>query len=236
MGSCALSEPDDLGVYLIRACGFIPSFCPTPGYGFGGLIRQPDPPILSGLPLTYGDIRAHRTSLPPPHMVGSIGRLHLVSAGSPYIPCDISTYKNDTRPPYTRRTQSQTPPHPGYRMVTHSGFAAFDASASRSLHSSPRPRSACLGYTTSYRPALHNVPLTSPDHKPDSPPYAAPIPTPSEPKLYFPPHTVPLPTTTEHNPNPPLRVAPSHPAATDLTVEAAASGLSELLLNYGHRD
>ena len=64
-GYCALSDPDDLGVYLIRACGFIPSFCPipdiglsglappsptTPGTNLGGLIHKPDPPILSRLP------------------------------------------------------------------------------------------------------------------------------------------------------------------------------------------
>ena len=32
-GSCALTDPDDLGVYLIRACGFVPYFCPIPGIG-----------------------------------------------------------------------------------------------------------------------------------------------------------------------------------------------------------
>ena len=36
-GSCALTDPDDLGVYLIRACGLVPSFCPIPGIGLGGL-------------------------------------------------------------------------------------------------------------------------------------------------------------------------------------------------------
>ena len=69
-GSCALPDPDDLGVYLIRARGLIPSSCPIPGIGLSGLIPQPDPPILGGLPLTYDDFRTTRVVLPPLHMVG----------------------------------------------------------------------------------------------------------------------------------------------------------------------
>ena len=30
-GSCALADPDDLGVYLIPACCLVSSFCPIPG-------------------------------------------------------------------------------------------------------------------------------------------------------------------------------------------------------------
>ena len=69
-GYCALTDTDDLGVYLTRACDLVPSFCPTPGIGLGGLaplshvtpslalgglIPQPDPPILGGLPLSRAD-------------------------------------------------------------------------------------------------------------------------------------------------------------------------------------
>ena len=36
-GSCALTDPDDLGVYLIRTCDLVPSLCPIPGIGLGGL-------------------------------------------------------------------------------------------------------------------------------------------------------------------------------------------------------
>ena len=69
-GSCALLDLDDLGVYFIRACGFIPSFYPIPGIGLGemaspsptipssdvgGRISQPDPLILGGLSLTHAD-------------------------------------------------------------------------------------------------------------------------------------------------------------------------------------
>ena len=63
-------DTDDLGVYLIRACGFITPSCPvpsvglgglalspyhTPGVGLGGLVLPPDTPVLGGLPLTKDD-------------------------------------------------------------------------------------------------------------------------------------------------------------------------------------
>ena len=96
--SCALTVPDDFGVYLIRACGLVPSFCPIPGIGLGGLaplshatpsralgglIPQPDPPILGGLPLSRADFRTHHAPLPPTHMIGFIDRPHGASSGNP---------------------------------------------------------------------------------------------------------------------------------------------------------
>ena len=36
-GSSALSDPDDLGVYVIRACDYIAPRCPIPGVGLGEL-------------------------------------------------------------------------------------------------------------------------------------------------------------------------------------------------------
>ena len=51
--SCALSGPDDLGVYLIRACDFIPSFCPIIDITVGGLVTRrllPQALILGGHP------------------------------------------------------------------------------------------------------------------------------------------------------------------------------------------
>lgn len=36
-GSCALSDPDEHAVYLVRTCGFIPYSCPIPNIVFGGL-------------------------------------------------------------------------------------------------------------------------------------------------------------------------------------------------------
>ena len=43
-GASALTDPDDLGVYLIRACGFITPSCPVIGVGLGGLAPPPSYP------------------------------------------------------------------------------------------------------------------------------------------------------------------------------------------------
>ena len=75
-GASALTDPDDLGVYLIRACGLTTPSCPVPGVGLGGLAPSPDIPVLGGLapppdisvsgglPLTQDDFRTHRAPLP----------------------------------------------------------------------------------------------------------------------------------------------------------------------------
>ena len=74
-GSSVLTDPDDLGVYLIRACGYTTQFCPMSGVGLGGLTPSsynspgtgPEPfptPVLGGLPLTKGDFRTHRALMP----------------------------------------------------------------------------------------------------------------------------------------------------------------------------
>ena len=138
-GACALSDPRDLGVYFIRACGFILSFCPIPGIGLGGLassspttpssdlaglIPQSDPPILGGLTLNHADFRTHRAPLPQPHMAGSVDRTHVVSAGNPHSLNTFRSLENDTRLLITRR----------------SGFAASAASA-------PPPRPSRLDST-----------------------------------------------------------------------------------------
>ena len=48
-GSPALSVPDDLGVYLIRACGYIVPSCPIPGISVGGLAPSSYPTPGTGL-------------------------------------------------------------------------------------------------------------------------------------------------------------------------------------------
>ena len=48
-GASALTDPDDLGVYLIRACGVTTPSCPVPGVGLSGLVLSPDLPVLGGL-------------------------------------------------------------------------------------------------------------------------------------------------------------------------------------------
>ena len=40
-GASALTGPDDLGVYLIRTCGFTTPTCPVPDVGLGGLTPSP---------------------------------------------------------------------------------------------------------------------------------------------------------------------------------------------------
>ena len=70
-GSSALTDPDDLGVYLIRTCSYNTPSCPIPGVGLGGLTppsndnlgtgRNPFPTrVLGGLLLTKEDFRTHR--------------------------------------------------------------------------------------------------------------------------------------------------------------------------------
>ena len=221
-GSCALTDPDDLGIYLIRACGLVPSFCPIPGIGLGGLapqprtpslalgglVPQPDNPLLGGLPLSNADFRTHNAPLPPVHMVGSIARSTRAPTRTPNT---IYTLEN-TRPPPTGRTRSQsallagsTPTRPDYRLAARSGFAASAASAPPSLRTSPPPRSARLGSTTSDRPASAGAAPTSPVTIPDSLPLATLDPSPPE-------------------------------QAPDSTVETAISGLSDSLLSFVHRE
>ena len=48
-GSCALSDPDDLGIYVIRACDYIVPPCPIPGVGLGGLAHSSNPTPCTGL-------------------------------------------------------------------------------------------------------------------------------------------------------------------------------------------
>ena len=77
-GASALTDPDDLVVYLIRACRLTTPSCPVPGVGLGGLVPSPDIPVLGGLapspdipvlgglPLTSDDFQTHRDPLPSP--------------------------------------------------------------------------------------------------------------------------------------------------------------------------
>ena len=174
-GASSLTDPDDLSVYLIRACGLITPSCPVPGVGLGGLVLSsdiqvlgglapsPDIPVLGGLPLTSDDFRTHRAPIPPPSATTCPRRPR---ATFPQAPC--TTYAINARdgaPRPTRRTRSQTaildgntPSRPDYRTAAHSGFAASAAAASPSPRTSPPPRSARLGFTTS--PGRH-APISS---------------------------------------------------------------------------
>ena len=168
-GASALTDPDDLGVYLIPACGFItpscpvpggglgglaPSPCHTPGAGLGGLVPPRDSPVLGGLPLTNNDFRTHRASMPSTHMTARPRRPYATPPKAPFTTYAISARDDGPRP--TRRTRSQTaildgnaPSRSDYRTAAHSGFAMCAASAPPPLRTSPPPRSARLGSTTS---------------------------------------------------------------------------------------
>ena len=74
-GSPALTDPDNLGVYLIHARGYTTLSRLIPGVGLGGIAPSsytfrgtglnPAPtPVLSGLPPTKDDFRTYRASMP----------------------------------------------------------------------------------------------------------------------------------------------------------------------------
>ena len=222
-GASALTDPDDLGVYLIRACGFTTPACPVPGVGLGGLTPSPRPapdavlggltpppnsPVLGGLHLTIDNFRFHRAPMPPTHMPARSRRSSAIFPKAPFTTYAISALGDAPRP--TRRTRSQTaildgnaPSRPDYHTAAHSGFAASAAFAPPPLRTSPPPRSARLGSTTSTgRPASTSSTLNPPDLQSDSPPSTAPL----------------------------------HSTVPDLYLQAAAAHLSNTLLNYSHSD
>ena len=219
-GASALTDPDDLGVYLIRACGLTTPSCPVPGVGLGGLVPSPnipvlgglapspDIPVLGGLPLTSDDFRTHRTPIPSPSATIRPRRPRATFPQAPYTTYAINARDDAPRP--TRRTRSQTaildgntPSRPDNRTAAQSRFAASAAAASPPLRTSPPPRSARLGSTTS---PGRRAPITS-------------TPPPAD-----------LPSV------PPPLSAPLHPKPPDLDVQAAAAHLSNTLLNYNHGD
>ena len=218
-GASTLTDPDDLGVSLIRACGFTTPSCPVPGVGLGGLALSPyytpdavlgglapppDTPVLGGLPLTKDDFRAHRAPMPPTHMTARPRRPCATPFKAPFTTYAISA--RDDAPRSTSHTailDGNAPSRPDYRTAAHSGFAASAASAPPPLRTSPPPRSARLGSTTSTgRLASTSSAPTPPDLQSDSPPPSAPL----------------------------------HPTAPDPDVQAAAAHLSNTLLNYSHSD
>ena len=192
-GASALTDPDDLGVYLIRTCGFITPSCPVPdvglgglapspcythGAGLGGLDPPPDTPVLGGLPLTPDDFRTHRAPMSPKHMTARPRRSSATLPQTPFATYAFSAPDDAPRP--TRRTRSQTaildgkaPSRPDYRTAAHTGSAASAASAPPPLRTSPPPRSAHLGSTTSPgRPASTSSTLPPPPRPSVGPPVA----------------------------------------------------------------
>ena len=219
-GASALTDPDDLGVYLIRACGLTTPSCPIPGVGLGGLAPSPDipvlgglapspdTPVLGGLPLTSDDFRTHRTPTPSPPATRRPRRPRAILPQVPYTTYAIDPRDDAPRP--TRRTRSQTatldgntPSRPDYRTAAHSGFAASAAAAPPPLRTSPPPRSARLGSTTSQG---RRTPISS------------------------------TPPPADLQSVPPSLPASLLPTAPDPNVQATAAHLSNTLLNYSHSD
>ena len=219
-GASALTDPDDLGVYLIRACGLTTPSCPFPGVGLGGLAPSPDitvlgglapspdTPVLGGLPLTSDDFRTHRAPTPSPPATRRPRRPRAILPQVPYTTYAIDPRDDAPRP--TRRTRSQTaildgntPSRPDYRTAAHSGFASSAAAAPPPLRTSPPPRSARLGSTTSQG---RRTPISS------------------------------TPPPADLQSVPPSLPAPLLPTAPDPNVQATAAHLSNTLLNYSHSD
>ena len=157
-GASTLTDPDDVGVYLIRACGFTTTTCPVPGVGLGGLTPSPchahdailggltappDPPVLGGLPLTPDDFRIDCALMPPTHTTARPRRSSATLPPAPLATYAISAPSDASRP--TRRTRSQTatfdgnaPSRPDYRIAARSGFAASAIGPPR-IHDLCRP-------------------------------------------------------------------------------------------------
>ena len=219
-GASTLTDPDDLGVYIIRACGLTTPSCPVLGVGLGGLAPSPNIPVLGwlapppdisvsgGLPLTQDDFWTHRAPLPSQSMTARSRRSCAPSPQAPPTTYAISARDDTPRP--SRRTRSQitisaghTPSRPDYRKAAHSGFAASAASAPPPSRTSPLPRPNRLGYT---KITNGRVPTRSP------------------------------PPSADRRSVPPPLTASLHPTAPDPDIEAAATHLSNTLLNYNYHD
>ena len=224
-GSSALTDPDDLGVNMIRACGYTTASCLTPGVGLGGLTASFYSPntglnsfptsVLGGLPLTKYDFRTHRAPTPLNRMTGPTASCFAIATDEPWLSYAINDHYEASRSNCARHTRirtatltGNTPLRPDYRMAARSGFAASAAPSpplKATLRSSPPPRSARLGST---------IPLRRP-----TPPRMATAPNP------------------RMGLSPP--VAPSaHQDATpdDKTSTVAEQKLSNILLSYSHSD
>ena len=193
-GSSALTDPDDLGVYLIRACGYTTASCPTPGVGLGGLTTPfygpnpgqnfPPTPFLGGLPLTKDDFRTHRAPMPLNRMAGPTASPLAIPTDIPWLSYAINDHNEATRSDCARHTRSRTatltgntPLRPDYRMADRSGFAASAAPSpppKATLRSSPLPRSARLGSTIPLRRPTPSRMTKAPNPHMDNPAPVAP--------------------------------------------------------------
>ena len=167
-GSSALTDPDDLGVYLIRACGYTTPSCPIPGVGLGGLTPPSDNNlgtgwnpsttwVLGGIPLTKDDFRTHHAPMPLRRRAGPTTDASVYTTNGPFPSYAIDEKLESSRPTRAGRTRSRTtflagntPLRPDNHRAARSGFAATAAPAplpKTQPRSSPLPLSDRLGST-----------------------------------------------------------------------------------------
>ena len=229
LGSSTLTDPDDLGFYLIRASGYIMPFFPIPGVGLGGLVPSPNPItgtgsngffplptlVLGGLPLTNDDFQTQRVPMPTLHITGHTTRPFAAPTEEPRLSYAINNQNDTSRSYCARHTQREavilagnTHLRPDYCTAACSGFATSAAPAPPSkapFQSSPPPRSTLLGSAILLGHHAFPRPTPAPNLQLDHSPPAAP----------------PALQTT---------AAPGNDAS------AAAEHLSNILLRYSHRD
>ena len=118
-GSSALTDPNDLGVYLIRACGYTTPSCPIPGVDLGGLTpsaynspsngQNPFPtPVLDGVPLTKDDFRTYRAPRPLNRMIGPTASSFTTVTDEPWLSYAINDHHEASRSNWARHTRSRT--------------------------------------------------------------------------------------------------------------------------------
>ena len=193
--SSALTDPDDLGLYLIRVCGYTTSSCSTPGVGLGGLTasfyttntgqNSSPTPVLGGLPLTKDHFRTHRAPMPLNRMTGPTASPSAITTDKLWLSYAINDHNEASRSNCARHTRSRTatltgitPLRPDYRMADRSGFAASAAPSpppKATLGSSPLPRSARLGSTIALRRPTPPRMVTAPNPQMDHSPPVAPV-------------------------------------------------------------
>ena len=144
-GASALTDPDDLGVHLIRARGFTTPACPVPGVGLGeltpspchapdavlgGLTPPPDSPVLGGLHLAIDDFRTHRAPMPPTHMTARPRRPYAILPKAPFTTYAISALDDapsahtaHTKPPPAHTVHTKPSRDLGWQCPIASGLS-----------------------------------------------------------------------------------------------------------------
>ena len=102
-GPSAFTDPDDLCVYLIRACGYITPSCQIPAVVLNGFAPSPTL-VLGGLPLTKDDFRTHRAPIPTMRMTGYTTRPFAAPTEEPCLSYAVHDPQDTSRSNYVRRT------------------------------------------------------------------------------------------------------------------------------------